>query len=230
MCVCVCVCTSLEHLRVCQGFQFMLMGAAEEVTHPKPNEKSADTGSTDTSGKSGAASGGDIVAPTGLVNLGNTCYMNASLQCLRAMPELTSALKGFSVDAKTLNRAEDRASSVLVSLRELFKFLEKSENGVPPLLLLKSFREAFPQFAQQDDHGNFAQQDAEECWAQLLWCLGQKLPALKQSDAFKSFVEEHLTGEIQSVWKCKNASDEPETKTHETFDRLPCHISKGKAW
>ena len=31
-------------------------------------------------------------APTGLTNLGNTCYMSATVQCLRSIPELCDTL------------------------------------------------------------------------------------------------------------------------------------------
>lgn len=33
--------------------------------------------------------------PAGLTNLGNTCYMNATVQCLKTVPELRDALRSF---------------------------------------------------------------------------------------------------------------------------------------
>lgn len=46
-------------------------------------------------------------------------------------------------------------------------------------------RSAFPQFAQKGPNGVFMQQDAEECWTQVLLAISQKLPALKSASAME---------------------------------------------
>jgi len=33
--------------------------------------------------------------PAGLTNLGNTCYLNATVQCFKTVPELKNALLDF---------------------------------------------------------------------------------------------------------------------------------------
>lgn len=48
---------------------------------------------------------------------------------------------------------------------------------IPPILLLEVLHMAFPRFAEKSEQGGFAQQDANECWMELIRMLQQKLPS-----------------------------------------------------
>ena len=47
-----------------------------------------------------------------------------------------------------------------------------------PFSFWVQLREAYPQFAQQNNQGMYMQQDAEECWTQLLYSLRERLQVL----------------------------------------------------
>lgn len=114
--------------------------------------------------------------PSGLLNLGNTCYLNATVQCLKTVPELREVLKIFSGGWTTGASLSITAQSITASLRDLYENMDKGTVKAP-LLLLQMLHLAFPRFAEKTEQGVFQQQDANECWTELIRMLQQKLPA-----------------------------------------------------
>ncbi|GAA5863401.1 hypothetical protein JCM8547_006970 [Rhodosporidiobolus lusitaniae] len=153
--------------------------------------------------------------PVGLTNLGNTCYMNSTVQVLRAIPELQSALN----DSR--GQAVHPDTHLTHSLRDLYSNMGQTTEGFPPLAFLNMLRQFAPQFAERSRQtGAYAQQDAQEAWGAIVQAV--KASAIGSGGRF---VEQFLMGEFEKTLKSAEAPDEEPTLSKEPFLEVKCNIS-----
>ena len=214
--------------------QVLLMGSATKLTGPTtktvfledlPPEQMA-----------------QVVAPCGLVNLGNTCYLNSVIQCLRAVEPLRSGLQKYNATST------QHASLFCSSLRDLYMAMDRTPEAVPPMSLVRATKMTFPQFAQMGPQGQPMQQDAEEFFSGLLTIAAGETSGkekiqhglvLRSDDELKGAtnlvdavfglqMEETLTcDEFDNTVEDDTIIKEPAVKSFDLHRKLVCNIQGG---
>jgi ubiquitin carboxyl-terminal hydrolase 14 len=98
--------------------------------------------------------------------------MNATLQCLKRVNELKSAVKSYSDQS-----ASGFHGNVLLTkvAKQLFAHLDEKGESFAPSTFVQIMRQVFPQFNETDGHGHHKQQDADECYSSILSAFKQTL-------------------------------------------------------
>ena len=160
----------------------------------------------------------------GLNNLGNTCYLNSTVQCLGRVPELRQSLKDYTTQNPNDFSSINPAKKLTYAWGSTYKLLDSATEPVTPMLLVKVIREINPMFAESE-HGVCKQQDADECVSLLLNNIHDTLKTKGDGDeVYSKILIDDLFG-IEMQIKFKNVEETSEIKTKkEVLYKLICYI------
>ena len=135
--------TDLSKIKLKDGLTIMLIGTAEGKFLKEPTQKTVflEDLTPEEKAKLFKEKTGKAL-PAGLVNLGNTCYLNSLLQCLGKVKELKDGIYKHIVDPGDSNTN----NQLVTAAKTLYTDLDTKGESFPPYAFVQTLRMLYPQF------------------------------------------------------------------------------------